>query len=97
MENIKITNLFVFEPFNWPRCAGAIVVIADKFKEAVILARDSCTTDIDRKNGDEYDGVFSQETSGLEHERRGQWLLTKKLQVIDNKKPRVISDNWNYN
>ena len=96
MRNVKKTNMFIFEPYNWPRCVGAIVVIADKFKEAAILARENCTTDYDRKNGEEYDGVFSGETSGLEDEKSGQWILTKKFEVIDNRKPRVVVNNWDY-
>ena len=96
MKNVKKTNMFIFEPYNWSRCVGVIVVIADKFKEATILARDNCTTDYDRKNSKDYDGIFSRETSGLEYEKSGQWVLTGKFEVIDNGRPRVIVNNWDY-
>ena len=96
MENVKKTNMFIFEPYSWSHCGGAIVVIADTFKEAAILAKENCTTDYDRKNGEEYDGVFSSETSGLKEDESGQWVLTKKFEVVDNKKHRVVVNNWNY-
>ena len=89
-------RVFVFEPCNWPHGVGAIVVIADNFKEAATLAKDNCTTDYDRKNGDEYTGIFSQETSGFEYERSGQWVVTKKFEVVDHRKSRVIVNNWDY-
>lgn len=92
---MKETNIFIFEPFNWGFCGGAIVVIANTFDQAVHLAREACT-DIDDEEEIIYDGLFSRDQKDMEEDYWDQWLLTGEFKVLDDKNPRVVVNNWNY-
>ena len=95
MKNVKKTNMFIFEPYNWSYCGGAIIVVADTFEKAVILAKESCENG-DYEDDEEYEGIFSQEKDDFEKDSWDQWLLTEKFVVIDHREARVVVNNWNY-
>jgi len=86
----KKTNIYLFEPYDWAYCSGTIVVIAKTFKHAIILANKKYIRSSKEK------GTFSKNKKDLEKDSCNQWLLTDSLEVLDDKKPRVVISNWNY-
>ena len=90
---MKETGMYIFEPYNWGFCGGAIVVIANTFDQAVHLAKEDCT---DADDEEQYDGVFLRDREDMKEDYWDQWLLTGEFKVLDDKDPRVIVNNWNY-
>jgi hypothetical protein len=92
-------KLFIFEPYNWDYCGGAIGVISDSFENAVDLIIETnrkLTAESDRI-GYEYEKEFFSETpKNFKEDHWDQWLLTEAIKVPDEEKPRVVFDNWNY-
>lgn len=86
-------KLFIFEPYEWVYCGGAIGAIAETFDKAVNLIIES-----GREGGHErYKVKFFQPTAEFfKEDSWDQWLLTCELTIIDDGPSRVIFDNWNY-
>jgi hypothetical protein len=88
-------KLFVFEPYEWDYCGGAIGAIAETFDEAVDLIVES-----KRRRLDDFRGYekyhFSRNKNGFTEDHYNQWLLTTELEVSDDSKPEVVFDNWNW-
>ena len=94
-------KLFVFEPYKWDYCGGAIGVIAKDFKRAVKLIVESgenikMDDDDDEVLDNPYKPEYFSETKNkFKKESFNQWLLTKTIKVVDYNE-QVLFDNWNY-
>ena len=102
-------NLYIFEPYEWAYCGGAIGVLADSYTKAVDLivekdkkhAKDRFETESWHKltindlrsYRHEY---FSRTEDKFKKDHYDQWLLTVELPVASNGSPRVLFNNWNY-
>lgn len=86
-------KLFIFEPYVWAYCGGAIGVVAMDFEEAVKLAKES------EKNDDGgYDGDFQKIAEKLKKDHWDQWLLSAELTIMEEgpPNPRVLFNNYNH-
>lgn len=99
-------KLFIFEPYEWGYCGGAIGVISDTFENAVkfILLEDQKQAGEQAKEG-LYDMSsyvnykkknFAKNTDTFKKDHWDQWLLTNTLDVPEETEERVVFDNWNY-
>ena len=97
-------KLFIFEPYKWNHCGGAIGVIARTFQEAVnaVIATDKFEVWRDMRLGS---GLamrsyrrhqFATDPSYFEKPRYHQWLLTHEVIVNGHDRIQVLFDNWNY-
>lgn len=87
-------KLFIFEPYEWAYCGGAIGVIANGFKEAVdiIIKEDEKREEEDRIYSKKH---FARTPNKFKNDHYDQWLLTHVLNVSEETS-RVVFDNWNY-
>lgn len=84
-------NLYIFEPYKWTYCGGAIGVVAEDFEKTVDLIIDN------NQDSDSYRVEYFQRTP--ENFRDGmwdQWLLTHDILVNPDRRPGVLFNNWNY-
>ncbi len=88
-------KLYIFEPYKFDWCGGAIVVVAEDFEQAVdfimeIKNRHGRGLKYDRsrllKNKDNYSWDKSV---------YNQWVLTHELELAEPHDPGVIVENWN--
>lgn len=100
-------NLYIFEPYEWDYCGGAIGVIADTFNgaiEAIIeydrpraerMAKEyDLPVDSCRQYKPEY---FQRSTETFEENSDNQWLLNHTIHLPATYIiPRVMFNNWNY-
>jgi hypothetical protein len=99
-------NLYIFEPYDWDYCGGAIGIIADTFGQAVetIIAADKIQAKHKAKEWGLSDGscrryepeYFQRSKEVFEDEGSDQWLLTHTIPLPATYIiPRVMFDNWN--
>lgn len=83
--------LFVFEPYEWCYCGGAIGVIAETYDEAVelIVKSSSKYEKYERK-------FFSKSEECFKKDHYDQWLLTDTIEVNSSEQSRIVFNNWNY-
>lgn len=83
-------KLFVFEPYEWAYCGGAIVVIAKDYEEAINLI-------ISFNPSDEllYE-YFSKNRNNFKKGHYDQWILTNTIDMSDSFDSKIIVYNWNY-
>ena len=86
-------NLYIFEPYEWAYCGGAIGVIAETFKEAVKIVVESDNELYEYK-------YFRTSAKTFEKDGDNQWLLTNRIPLskgLDKYvEPQVLFNNWNY-
>lgn len=86
-------NLYIFEPYKWPHCRGAIGVVAENFEKAVNLIINSKYN----QDGDSFQIEHFQRTpENLKEDMWDQWLLTHDIPVSPDRQPGVLFSNWNY-
>jgi hypothetical protein len=93
-KEMKTTiKLFIFEPYDWAYCGGAVGIVAENFEQAVELAIEEFTDD-----EGVCDDKFQKTTEGFEKDHWSQWLLSDELTIIEDgpPNPRVLFCNWNY-
>ena len=94
-------NLYVFVPYEWDYCGGAIGVVASDFDEAVeiikaVKHRQPGTSEerfpyknhLFIKPEREYEYLAKEDSWE-------QWILEYECKTDDDKGPRVVFDNWN--
>ena len=102
-------KLYIFEPYDWDYCGGAIGILANSFEEAIDLIVEEDKENAKRRiEVGHFDNIT---IDGLRTHRRShfaetedkfggngynQWLLTSELVVVDNGLPRILFNNWNY-
>lgn len=99
-------KLYIFEPYEWSHCGGAIGVIAETFDKAVkmIIVDDKTQAKQEAQNGklsaDDYrtyrSKYFQRNLNVFKKSHYDQWLLTHKIQLTTSEQPRILFDNWNY-
>jgi len=99
-------KLFIFEPYEWDYCGGAIGVISDTFENAVkcILLEDQKQAREQSKEGlynmSSYTNYkkkhFAKTSEGFIKDHWDQWLLTNTFDLPEETEERVVFDNWNY-
>lgn len=100
-------KLYIFEPYEWVYCGGAIGVIAETFDKAVeiIIVDDKTQAEQrvqkqDKLSANDYrtyrSKYFQRNPDTFKKNHYDQWLLTNKIQLIDSEQPRTLFDNWNY-
>lgn len=86
-------NLYIFEPYEWAYCGGAIGVVARTFNEAVKTIIESDNNGIYKYK------YFRTNIETFEEDESNQWLLTHKMPLSKdlNKyiEPQVLFNNWN--
>lgn len=82
-------NLYIFEPYSWAYCGGAIGVVANTFDKAVKMIVES------NDNGLYKYKHFRMNTETFKEDNSNQWLLTHKIPVSPGKLPEILFSNWN--
>ena len=88
--------LFIFTPYNWDYCGGALAVIASTYDEAVDLLLEIPGY---RENGRLFlREHFSEKPESFPHEASNQWLLTSVLSLDSeyHDESKVVLVNFNY-
>lgn len=85
-------KIFIFEPYEWDYCGGAIIAIASSYEEAVYIIVEDANPMWDLKK--EY---FAKDESEFENVDRdwNTWLLTHVIETTEEK-PRLVMVNFNY-
>ena len=94
MKATTTIKLFIFEPYSWAYCGGAVGIVAENFEQAVELAIEEYT---DPEDGT-CDDKFQRTTEGFQEDSWSQWLLSDELTIVEEGKPnpRVLFCNWNF-
>ena len=96
-------KLFVFLPYEWAYCGGAIGITAETFEDAVdfIVEKDRKRCAKIGRSGykpirnykKEY---FAKSSDSFKKDRSDQWLLTNVFDIPKEKETRIAFDDWNY-
>lgn len=100
-------NLYIFEPYGWAYCGGAIGIVAETFDKAIemIVEADkiqakskkeiynNLTIDDCRSYKPEY---FQRDKKVFKEDTSDQWLLTHKIPTSPGNLPEILFDNWNF-
>jgi len=96
-------DLFMFVPYEWPYCGGAIGILSDTFENAVNFIvkkdRERCVKAkalghvAMRSYKREY---FAKSADNFKKDHWNQWLLISIFNVPKEKKTKIAFDNWNY-
>ena len=104
-------KLFVFTPYQWAYCGGALGVVAKDYDEAVSTLRAYRERDPlygvkcasghiskDRFNYPYDKALFirPEEKDQAKHDTSGQWILEYEVEVNDPNGTRIVLDNWNF-
>lgn len=104
-------KLFVFVPYEWSYCGGALGVVAGNYDEAISILRDycepnslygvTCASGYIEKNKFDYPYakalfIRQEEKDQAEHDESGQWILEYSVEVDDSNSARIVFDNWNF-
>ena len=87
-------KIFIFEPYNWDYCGGALVVIADSYEGAIELLMQIKNPYNNEPEFGEHT-FYKTEVKDLK-ERSYQWILSVEFELKGEHKPKVIINNWNY-
>ena len=83
-------NLYIFEPYEWAYCGGAIGIIARTFDESVETVVKNGNNRYKRK-------YFSTNTETFVNDGVNQWLLTYTIPLPGTYIiPEVMFNNWNF-
>jgi len=85
--------LFVFEPYLWAYCGGAIGVIARTPTEAkeTVITKSGDGDYYKRKNF-----YLKKSHKRFKSNQSGKWLLKRTIEVKSSEQTRIVFDNWNY-
>jgi hypothetical protein len=101
-------KLFIFEPYRWEYCGGAIGIVASTFSEAVnhIVAKAKWEAWITNKciphsSANPIEPYYKHSYFGLTSSDFGDrlwdnWILTNVFGLKFECNPFVAFDNWNY-
>ena len=99
-------NLYIFEPYDWSYCGGAIGIIAETFNKAVkiIVEADKIRAKHNAKSSrlsvDSHRmyraGYFQRDKKVFKEDTSDQWLLTHRIPTSPGNLPEILFDNWNY-
>jgi hypothetical protein len=88
-------KLFIFEPYEWEYCGGALGVIAESYEQAIQLLLNIKDSNDDHEFKSEF---FAKNKTDAEkfNETIDKWLLTQEVELKCDLKPEVILNNWNW-
>jgi len=104
-------KIFIFTPFQWSYCGGAIGAVAENYDEAVSILRAYKEKDplygVECPSGyiSEHEYIYPYgkalfikpgEEDKAEVDETNQWILTYSAEVNDSHGPRIVLDNWNF-
>lgn len=105
-------KLFVFVPYQWDYCGGALGVVAEDYNEAVSILRAyrernalygvTCPSGYVEKNefrhpyGDRALFMQPSEKDLAKKDESNQWILEYSVGVDDTSGSRIVFDNWNF-
>lgn len=107
MRKPQKMTLYVFEPYDWDYCGGAIGVVARTFDEAVetIVEAERIRSAPEAKEWGLQAGscmrykpeYFQRDKKVFERDESDQWLLTNEIYLSEKYiAPKVLFDNWNF-
>jgi len=85
--------LFIFEPYEWDYCGGAIGAIAGTYVDAVNLITNIKSTDGVKRFKSK---MFSKDKRYFKKDHYDQWLLTNTIEIVGPEQSRIVFNNWNY-
>lgn len=91
-------KIWLFEPYMWDYCGGAVVVIAETFEDAVALIRKGNEEIGDyEKDALFFDSIQNAVPHGKKSNWEHPWLLTGSWELADTQiKGRLVTINYNY-
>lgn len=91
-------NLYIFEPYKWPYCGGAIVVLHWSLQQAIELIHKQHPNEKDPicETPKEIETVKIRYGDGSENVQGYGWLLSEVLQVSQTETPRIVAFNYQY-
>jgi len=85
-------NIYIFVPYNWAYCDGAIAVVAHSPEEAISTIRKNS----ERKDYDNH-VFYLEKPQPSEDDCYNKWFLAFEAPLVNiYTHPMVVVDDWNY-